>query len=128
MLHNWVERRELNDTPAWNTRRRCCVLMLALLLASPAASTYAAPPKPQDTEKLLQIIDSLLEEPLAATRGAAARATGAAPGLARSSSAGAHSGGPPQMDVPRRPEEHPVFGEWRGPKSDPPASPQGPKD
>jgi len=30
--------------------------------------------------------------------------------------------GPP----PRRPPEHPVFGDWRGPKEDPPGSPHLP--
>jgi len=128
MAHEWAERCEAKVLRGRCTRCHQGGLVMIMFLAVAAASPDAAAPKPIDRKNLLVIIDSLLEEPLAEPRGAAVRATGAAPGLARSSSAGAHSGGPPQMDVPRRPEEHPVFGEWRGPKSDPPASPQGPKD
>jgi len=128
MTHEWAKRCGAGELCGRYSRRHQVGLVMALFLATAAASPDAAAPKPIDRKNLLVIIDSLLEEPLEAPGGAAGRATGAAPGLARSSSAGAHSGGPPQMDVPRRPEEHPVFGEWRGPKSDPPASPQGPKD
>jgi hypothetical protein len=105
---------------------------MALLFGAAVGVSAAGPMRPLDTDSLRRLIAALLEESESAQPAAATPAASIAPGVvplaARAASAQAAGNGPPQSDVPRRPESHPVLGDYRGPKIDPPASPSGPKD